>query len=91
MAKRKFFTTKSQRINDINQHHTFSLDHVVSIKSYDRYSFHDHNEKSAHMIEITLEAGGQREVLVVWFDLDGEKERDMEYKRLNKALTKNNS
>ena len=43
------------------------------------------------MIEITLEAGGQREVLVVWFDLDGEKERDMEYKRLNKALTKNNS
>ena len=91
MAKRKFFTIKSQRINDRNQHHTFSLGHVVAIKRYDRYSFPDHDELRAHMIEITLLVGGQREVLVVWFNLDGEKERDAEYRRLNKALTKNNS
>ena len=84
MGKSKFFA-------ECTNHHTFSLDHVVAIKRYDRYSVHDRTKKIGNIIEIALLVGGKKEDLVVWFGLDEEKERDVEYRRLSKALTKNNS
>ena len=85
MGKSKFFT-------DCTNHHTFSLDHVVAISKHDRYTYRSPFELLGYQIKITLLICDKAELdLTITFLPDKEDERDAEFKRLCKALYKNNS
>jgi len=85
MGKSKFFT-------DCTNHHTFSLDHVVAISKHTRASGRLPFDILGYQIKITLLiCDKEKQDLRITFLPDKEDERDAEFKRLCKALYKNNS
>jgi len=81
----KFFT-------DCNDQNTFSLDNVVGVRKKDSYTTGTYVvpkfEILARGIVVTLLVGGENQKYSILFDADKEKERDAEFKRLTKALSK---
>ncbi len=77
----KFFT-------DCNDQNTFSLDYVVGIYKKDSYTIDPEFEILARKIVVTLLVGGENQKYSILFDADKEKERDAEFRKLTKALSK---
>ena len=84
MGKSKFFT-------DCTNHHTFSLDHVVSITKHTRVAVRSPFDILGYQIEITLLICEEVQDLTITFLPDNKDERDAEFKRLCRALSKTTS
>ena len=85
MGKSKFFT-------DCTNHHTFSLDHVVAISKRSKYTFSSPFELLGYQIKITLLiCDKEKQDLTITFLPDNKDERDAEFKRLCRALSKTTS
>jgi hypothetical protein len=82
MGKSKFFT-------DCNNHHTFSLDHVVAITKHTRVAAKSPFDILGYQIEITLLICEEVHDLSICFLPDNKDGRDAEFIRLCEAISKN--
>ena len=82
MGKSKFFT-------DCTNHHKFSLDHVVAISKHTRVAVRSPFDILGYQIEVTLLICEEVHDLLISFLPDNKDERDAEFIRLCKAISKN--